>query len=157
MPITLKTRKPVDKLAPTDFKAFPIWEFASDEEGVEGQDETWVRPVARAQVPPNAYSQLVGAHFMTSKGRKLDGFMNVTTAGDAIEIQPGSIVRRGIYQCLPTISKAKAVAEKCDWALRDRKDLAKALGLAEADVFPLRYEFRVKIRGEKEVRTGVVD
>jgi hypothetical protein len=44
MPATLKTRKPVDKLTVGDLVAFPIWEFASDEESVEGQDETWVRP-----------------------------------------------------------------------------------------------------------------
>lgn len=150
-------RKPVENLTPADFRKFPIWEFASDEEGVEGQDETWVRPVARAQVPPNAHSQLVGAQFTTSKGQKLDGFMIVTTAGDEIEIQPGSIVRRGIYQCLPTIPYAQAVSEKCDWALRDRKDLANALALAERDIFPLRYELRVKVRREKEIRKGVID
>ena len=39
MQVTLKTRKPVNKLTPEDLVTFPIWEFASDEEGVEGHDD----------------------------------------------------------------------------------------------------------------------
>lgn len=66
MQVTLKTRKPVNKLTPEDLVTFPIWEFASDEEGVEGQDETWVRPVRRSQVPLEAYSQLVAADLTTA-------------------------------------------------------------------------------------------
>lgn len=156
MPITRKTRKPVQKLQPADFTSFPIWEFASDEEGGEGQDETWVRPVDRAQVPPKAYSQLVGADFKTPRGRKLVGFMDVTTARSEIEIRPGSIVRRGLYQCLPTLSREQAVAERREWALRDREDLSRALGLTEAEVFPLTYVLRARIRGEKTYRSGIV-
>jgi hypothetical protein len=56
MPATLKTRKPVNELTVEDLLAFPIWEFAADEEGAEGQDETWVRPVRHSQVPREAYS-----------------------------------------------------------------------------------------------------
>lgn len=33
MAVTLKTRKPIDKLRPADLRAYPIWEFADDEEG----------------------------------------------------------------------------------------------------------------------------
>jgi hypothetical protein len=36
--------KPIDLLTPADIEQHPIWEFAIDEEGIEGQDETWVRP-----------------------------------------------------------------------------------------------------------------
>lgn len=154
---TLKARKPVGELSPDDFKVFPIWEFAIDEEGVRGRDETWVRPVDNQQVPANAYSQLVAAIFTTAKGRKLDGFMTVTTAENQVEITPGSIVRRGVYQCLPSMPKAQAVAENCRQALTDRTDLAKMLERAETDVFPLHYELRVKVRGENQLRTGVLD
>lgn len=48
MPTTAETRKPIDGLTLADLEAFPIWEFAIDEEGVEGQDETWVRPLVVA-------------------------------------------------------------------------------------------------------------
>ncbi len=39
------TRKPVDELDLGDLSVFPVWEFAIDEEALEGRDETWVRPV----------------------------------------------------------------------------------------------------------------
>ena len=41
----MRVRKPVDKLTPADLEQFPFWEFALDEEGIAGQDETTVRPV----------------------------------------------------------------------------------------------------------------
>jgi len=156
MPITIKTRKPVDQFAPSDFKAFPIWEFASDEEGVDGQDETWVRPVQGHQVPLGAYSQLVGADLTTPKGRKLEGFMIVTTTDGLIEISSGSIVGRGLYFVLPTISREEAIATKEDWSIKDREALGQALQLSEEDLFPLYYELRVRIRGEKANRKGTV-
>ena len=43
---TLNTRKPILKLSNLDLRTFPIWEFASGEEGVDGRDETWVKPNA---------------------------------------------------------------------------------------------------------------
>src|SRR3954462_3252023 len=47
MTTSLTTRKPVDELTAADLEAFPVWEYADDEEGDdEDQDETWVRPVA---------------------------------------------------------------------------------------------------------------
>jgi hypothetical protein len=43
--------------------AFPIWEYASDEEGVKGQDETWVRPVDAQVVRKGQWSLTVAAEF----------------------------------------------------------------------------------------------
>ncbi len=54
--LSLKTRKPVGKLCRKDFDTFPIWQYADDEEGQEGMDETWVRPVDSASVPRRSYS-----------------------------------------------------------------------------------------------------
>ena len=45
---TLKSRKPVDQLRPVDLKTFPVWEFASDEEGEE--DLTLAPPVRNGLV-----------------------------------------------------------------------------------------------------------
>src|SRR5271157_1145792 len=41
---------PVEQLTPEDLKAFPVWEYDLDGETIEGQDETWVRPVERYPV-----------------------------------------------------------------------------------------------------------
>jgi hypothetical protein len=37
--------KPLDDISLNDVLQYPIWEWALDEEGIEGQDETWQRPV----------------------------------------------------------------------------------------------------------------
>ena len=48
---TALTRKPVGDLDPEDLATFPTWEFATDEEGREDQDETFVRPVPGETTP----------------------------------------------------------------------------------------------------------
>lgn len=37
--------KPFAEITLEDILEYPIWEYALDEEGVEGQDESWIRPV----------------------------------------------------------------------------------------------------------------
>ena len=156
MPTTLKTRKPVNELTVADLQSFPIWEFAEDEEGVDGQDETWVRPVRRNHIPQNAYSQLVAADFSTADGVQLRGFMTVTTA-EGIEVTPGSVVGEGHYLVLPSMSEAEAREQGLAWAIQSRKELIEALGGSPVSVFPLAYKLRVVIRGENILRSGVVE
>ena len=156
MAITLKSRKPGVKLTLADFNQFPIWEYATDEESEEGQDETWVRPVGRKHIPVGEYSQLVAASFTAPGGLSFQGFMVVTTAGDPFEISPGAIIGRRLYAVLPTISRGEAEAKKYPWSLRERKELERLLRLDGHALFPLQYQLRVLIRGEKEKRSGLV-
>src|SRR4051812_27335600 len=86
MRATEKTRKPVDKLTTADLEAFPIWEYAIDEEEVEGQDETWVGPVTAKRIPATAYSQVVAATFRTGSGDELSGHMIVSPAASTAKL-----------------------------------------------------------------------
>ncbi len=156
MTATLNTRKPVVKLKVSDFRSFPIWEFAIDEEGENGQDETWVRPVQRSLIPLGAYSLLVAADFTMSSGRRLTGCMSVSTADRKVEISPGAVLGRVGYKTLPTVSRALAVRRQYDWSISGRDALIRALGLRENEIFPLRYMLRIVIRGEKNLRTSVL-
>jgi hypothetical protein len=36
-PVSMTARNPVSQLTPDDFAAFPVWEYATDEEGQEGR------------------------------------------------------------------------------------------------------------------------
>ena len=45
-----RIRKQVYELTGQDFLDHAIWEFCSDEEGVEGQDEATVRPTAKTEL-----------------------------------------------------------------------------------------------------------
>lgn len=144
------------KLTAGDFHAFPIWEYAIDEEGTGMQDETWVRPVDCAAIPKDAYSQIVASDFATPAGKRLQGFMIVTTANGPVEIDAGAVVGRIGYRVLPRISRKLAVKRKASWIVEARDRLLASLRQREGDVFPLRYSLRVPVRGERAVREGVL-
>ena len=144
------------KLTAGDFRAFPTWEYAIDEEGTGQQDETWVRPVDRPAIPKGACSQIVASDFVTSAGRRLQGFMIVTTAHGDVEIEAGAVVGRIGYRVLPHLSRKLAVRRKAPWLVEERDRLLSALDQIEDDVFPLRYALRVPVRGERKLREGVL-
>ena len=153
---TIKIRKPVAKLTASDLKTFSVWEYAIDEEGVQGQDETWVRPVNCVRIRKGLFSQIVACDFMTARGRKLQGFMVVSTAEDKVEILPGVIVGRIGYRTIPSVSRKLAIARKYDWSLRERDKLLTSLRSQECEVFPLTYALRIPIGRENASRSGTI-
>ena len=130
--------------------------FDEEGEGEQGGDETWVRPVAGVAIRKGKYSQIVAADFTTPAGRKLQGFMDVTTAGGQVDISAGAVVGSVGYIVLPTVSRKLAVKHSYDWSLRERDKLCQVLGVLEGDVFPLRYSLRVPVCGEASARVGVL-
>jgi hypothetical protein len=156
MMITHKTRKPVTDLTLADLDAFPIWEFALDEEEHPEQDETWVRPIRRKKVPQNAYSQIVATHFVTASKDALDGFMVGTTADDGVQITPGALISER-YLVLPMVSCQTTFQEKLTWPIKVRDNLLSHFKVLETDFFPLRYCLRVCISGEASVREGLIE
>jgi hypothetical protein len=108
--MSLETRKAITDLTPADLGAFAVWEFALDEEGVEGQDETWVRPLNKPVVLRNRYSLIVATEFRAVCGRIYPGFCIVTTAGQEVEIGAG-VVLHGRITFLPTIGRSCSNAQ----------------------------------------------
>ncbi len=153
---TLKTRKPVVELSVEDLKVFPIWEYALDEEGIEGRDETWVRPVPKKKIPKNAYSLLVAADFQTAAGEQYQGFVEVATAGGKVDIRPGVIVSKG-YFVLPAVPREVAVRENWPWVTQLREKLLVGLKSEEKQVFPIKYRLQVAVSGEANLREGFVE
>lgn len=138
---TVNTRKPIDQLTASDLLVFPIWEFAIDEEGVDGQDETWIRPVDVRTIPLERWSLSVAADFRTSSGVSIPGIVTVTTA-DAIELSQAVLLPDGGY-IFVDLSDASA-----------RSLTAARLGLLEQDAFPLNFTLRLRIGREQDFRTG---
>jgi hypothetical protein len=141
---TLKTRKPIDQLSVGDLVAFPIWEFATDEEDSEGQDETWVRPVDARSIRKGLWSLSVATDYHTRAGASIAGFIGVSTA-EGVEIDNAVLLPKGKYIFVDVRSPAS------------RRATAKALGLSVKDVFPLKFTLRVPIGREKTFRTGVIE
>lgn len=152
---TPATRKPVDRLTAADFSAFPVWEYAIDEEDIPGRDETWVRPVDRARLSRGLYSQLVLSSFKANRGNVFAGFMVVSTASPAPDVQPGALLTPR-YLPLPMLSRAQAVAKRRPWDLDSRRDILKALRRREDGVFPLAYEVQVPLGRERKLLRGKV-
>ncbi len=144
MKATLSTRKPINKISLADLRVFPVWEYASDEEGRPGQDETWIKPVQTAVVPAGAWSQLVAASFSVNTSAAFIGFMVVTTARQSFELSPGAIVTEGAYHFIPP--------PRMPGAERRRAALTQALGVT----FPLAYRLLVPIAGESQMREGTI-
>lgn len=142
---TLKTLKPVDQLRPHDLAAFPVWAFASEDEGESGRDETWVRPIDAKHIPKNAYSLFVSATLTTPLGVQYTGIVSVTTA-DAVEITHAAILTEKEYIFVPWPGMPRASTLS--------RNIAKQLGMETNDLFPLFYRLEVPIDGETATRTG---
>lgn len=136
-------RKPIGQLTLHDLDAFPVWEFAIDEEGVDGQAETWVRPVVANTVPKGLYSLSVACDFRTASGKCFGGFVDVTTAR-GVELGGAVMLVEGDRAFLPDVE----YWDPSD----DRKAVASALDLPEAEVFPLALTLRVSAAGHKGLR-----
>ena len=144
--MSAETRKPVDRLTVNDFSAFPIWEYALNEEGIKGRDETWVRPLTARVVPRGQYSLQVAADFRIASGRTYSGFVNVNTAEEPVEISGGVILDGPNY--LPIPRREMFGFEQL------KEVLLSSLGLSGAEVFPITYTLRVSIEGEQILRSG---
>jgi hypothetical protein len=139
MVLNLETRKPVTELTPGDFVAFPIWEYALDEETLPGRDETWVRPVDAKVIEMGLCSLQVATDFRAASGRIFLGFSNVNTWERGIEVEAVVLLAEGHYMPLYRLD-----------------EILDAFGMTEAELFPLSYVLRVPIDGEAVPREGII-
>jgi hypothetical protein len=94
----MKIRKQCCELTLDDLSKFPVWEFALDEEGVEGQDEGTVRPCEiSAALDPSERTLIVRAEFTLADGTKMSGWLTPPVQGDDSlgTLQPVIITERG--------------------------------------------------------------
>jgi len=142
---------PVEKLSEALLRKFPVWEFATDEEGLSGQDETWVRPVKKLPITTGD-ERLVGCEFTLADGSTLFGFLGNLSLKEAernAHFLTLSIFVRG---------KVKHLARYHDADVEERgpKWLAATLGKKEQEVFPLFYDVSTFVRGKKECLRGSI-
>jgi hypothetical protein len=143
--VSLRTRKPVNHLTLDDFGAFPVWEYADDEEGIEGRDETWVRPVDAAVVPKHSYTH-VAADFTAMCGMRFAGFVTVSTLDVLPEVCQG-VIFHGRDSLFVSNPEAFGFEES-------RKHLLDKLGLTDPEVFPLSFRLRIAVAGRQKYTGG---
>ena len=80
---TPKIRRRVNELSLEDLDLYPVWEFADDEEGEDGQDETTVRPfLLLHRLDPSVGNYVVRARFWLADGSQLRGYLRPPGPGD---------------------------------------------------------------------------
>jgi hypothetical protein len=93
-----RIRKSVSDLTPEDLERFAVWEYALDEEGEEGQDETTVRPVPmQGSLDPDDGPFIARAILNLADGTRLTGYLNTPFEGDSdlSTLQPVVVVPEG--------------------------------------------------------------
>lgn len=135
-------RRQVYELTLADLERCPIWEFALDEEGREGQDEATVRPVkAKKRLSPGDGMFVVRAAFQLADKTTMVGYLTPSPMGSGIaDVQPAVVTEGG------------HVAFWYGMTAPSRKDITasyRKLGKTRpSQVFPLRYEPAVAIQGK---------
>jgi len=74
--VPASTRRQVYELTLSDLEAVPVWEYASDEETIEGQDEATVRPCSDSLAKSMDNSKVVRTIFTLADGTEFLGFVS---------------------------------------------------------------------------------
>ena len=137
----MRIRKQVYDLKLEDFEQHPIWEFALDEEGEEGQDEATVRPYSYGgPADPGDGTLVVKARFILADGTTMYGFLTPPLGefSGLGTIQPQIITPEGPVSFWFGVLKPT------------KKDLARCyqrLGREAESIFPLRFQSEVEVVG----------
>jgi hypothetical protein len=93
----MKVRKQVYELTVDDVRKFPVWEYALDEEGEEGQDEATVRPCEiSGALDPSVGMFIVRAAFTLADDTKMFGCLTLDQGDGGLgTLQPVIITKRG--------------------------------------------------------------
>jgi hypothetical protein len=134
-----RIRKQVGDLQPDDLARFPIWEFALDEEGEEGQDEETVKPrpdLDRAEPAERFF--VVRTEFISADGTRFEGYASPHEEAQLFYTQPTMVTADGQvgfwFGGVPTRPGRLEASYRM-------------LGKTATELFPLRYRALVEHGG----------
>jgi hypothetical protein len=136
-------RKQVSELTSSDLERYPVWEFALDEEGEEGQDEETVKPRPDLrEVDPGAGTFVVKTRFHAREGTPFRGYLTVSgrRKHDLGDAQP--VIVDGPKQILFWFGIVEPTRSQVDESYT-------LIGKSAEELFPLSFEPEVPIRGAR--------
>jgi hypothetical protein len=137
----MKIRKQVYELSLFDLRNCPVWEFALDEEGQEGQDEATVRPhTIKGMLDPASGTFVTRASFELADGTRMQGYITPAPQGDGDlgTVQPVIVCDQGqVFFWCGAIEPSQ----------QDIRSGYAVLGKTASEVFPVRYESDVPLIG----------
>ncbi len=138
----MRSRKQVYELTSEDLEKCLVWEFASDEEGVEGQDEATVRPrpdlSATKGCPAGGF--ICAAQFCLVDKTILHGFVYAEHGARLGLTQPVIITNKGQVHFWFGAMKPKPNEILRSYA---------ALGRSKETVFPISFRSVVEVEGKR--------
>ena len=148
-----KMRKPADKITMDDLRSFPVWEYANDEEGISGRDETWMKPVLG--LPVTSLSNRVAAtEVRLAGGQRFMAALSNVDLDDPSDREHFLVV--GLYR---SDGRQFILARYHDHdAQRNGPGaLAAFLDLPIEEVFPISYDLSAVARGPASSLRGTIE
>ncbi len=144
--------KPVDHLTPEDFQAFPVWEYDLDSEGIEGRDETWVRPVELYPVT-DLSNRVIGVSVTLHNDTSMTACLGNVTLGS--EVATREFLTLSLWHQGQWIDLARYF--DVDYARSGPEVMSRQLGLPVVEVFPMRYDISKYASGLDTAIQGTVE
>jgi hypothetical protein len=136
-----RIRKQSYDLRPDDLAHFPIWEYALDEEGEDGQDEATVKPRPDLSVADPAEGMLIArAEFIARDGTRYEGYVSPSDEEAFGFGQPTIVTDEGQVNFWYGAFPPKPGALEADYKL---------LGKTAEQLFPVRYRALVEYEGAR--------
>ncbi len=136
-----RIRRQVYDLTPADLDRHPVWEYALDEEGVEGQDEATVRPCrVRGSLDTAEGMFIVRAVLTLADGTRFKGYLT-PHGGDAdlASLQPAVVAAGGQVSFWYGMRDPSAEHLAENYAILGKT--------SPTQVFPVRFETDVELAG----------
>ena len=136
----MKIRKQVYELSLSDITEFPVWEFAVDEEGEEGQDEATVKPLEfTAPLDPSDGMFVLQAEFLLEDGTKMQGYLSPALQNELGYIQPTVITENG------QIGFWSGIMQPSQEVITSNYN---SLGKSPEQIFPLAFKSKEGVLGD---------
>ena len=126
--------KPINQLAPSDFKKFKVWEYKRSTDG----DETWVRPIKRIPVT-KTIGRIIATEVTLANGETRWALIGNVDAGNPRLTKHFATVSIMVNDGRFHLTRY----HDHDYTDRGPDQLAKFLGLAKENVFPISYDLRL--------------
>ncbi len=89
MTIDLATRRSIRKISAADFAAYPVWEWAINEEEQHGHDESFLRPTSLDRLPAGVVRHfVVSASATLSEGTVVPACAEVQVRVKGVTVEP---------------------------------------------------------------------
>jgi len=148
-----RIRKPVDKITLDDLRSFPVWEYANDEEGIPGRDETWMKPVLRLPVT-SLDNRIAATPVRLAGGRQFTAVLSNVDLDDPSDHEHFLVL--GLYR---SDGEQFILARYHDHDAQRHgpQALAAFLDLPIEEVFPISYDLSAVAKGSPSSLRGKIE